>query len=104
MGFMNKFKDFVHKEFGLGGGGRKVFAHYMVGLTCGQHFEQWKHDVVTAKEVGIDGFALNIGPSDPWTQEQLDMVYRVAEEVEDFVLFISFEYELCSSILDRQLM
>jgi glucan endo-1,3-alpha-glucosidase len=91
MGFMNKFKDFVHKEFGLGGGGRKVFAHYMVGLTCGQHFEQWKHDVVTAKEVGIDGFALNIGPSDPWTQEQLDMVYRVAEEVEDFVLFISFD-------------
>ncbi|KAK4449564.1 glycoside hydrolase [Podospora aff. communis PSN243] len=91
MGFMNKFKDFVHKEFGLGSGGRKVFAHYMVGLTCSQHFEQWKHDVVTAKEVGIDGFALNIGPSDPWTQEQLDMVYHVAEEVEDFVLFISFD-------------
>jgi hypothetical protein len=30
MGFMNKFKDVVHKEFGLGSGGRKVFAHYMV--------------------------------------------------------------------------
>jgi glucan endo-1,3-alpha-glucosidase len=73
-------------------------------LTLGQSAEQWKHDVVTAKEVGIDGFALNIGPSDPWTKEQLDMAYRVTEEVGDFVLFISFEYEhvyheLCLSFL-----
>ncbi|KAK0616829.1 glycoside hydrolase [Immersiella caudata] len=91
MGFMNKFKDFVHKELGLHSGGRKVFAHYMVGLTLGQSPEQWKHDVVTAKEVGIDGFALNIGPSDPWTREQLDMAYQVTGEVGDFVLFISFD-------------
>lgn len=63
-----------------------------VGLTCGQAWEQWAHDVATAKEASIDGFALNIGPSDPWTEEQLDMAYRVAEQAGDFVLFISFEY------------
>jgi len=61
-------------------------------LTCGQSSEQWVHDVETAKEVGIDGFALNIGPSDPWTEEQLDLAYRMTEQVGGFVLFISFEY------------
>ncbi|KAK0644585.1 glycoside hydrolase [Cercophora newfieldiana] len=91
MRFMDKLKDYVHKEFGLGSGSRKVFAHYMVGLTCGQAREQWLHDVVAAKEAGIDGFALNIGPSDPWTEEQLDLAYRVAEQVGGFVLFISFD-------------
>ncbi|KAK0702854.1 glycoside hydrolase [Apiosordaria backusii] len=70
---------------------RKVFAHYMVGLTCHQVVEQWAHDIKTAKEAGIDGFALNIGPSDPWTETQLSHAYHEAEEAGDFVLFISFD-------------
>jgi len=53
---------------------------------------QWTHDIETAKEAGIDGFALNIGPADPWTEQQLDQAYYVAEKIGDFVLFLSFEY------------
>ncbi|KAK4187067.1 glycoside hydrolase [Podospora australis] len=70
---------------------RKVFAHYIVGLTCHQAVEQWSHDVKTAKEAGIDGFALNIGPSDPWTETQLCHAYHEAEQVGDFVVFLSFD-------------
>ncbi|KAL2022037.1 hypothetical protein VTK56DRAFT_6277 [Thermocarpiscus australiensis] len=70
---------------------RKVFAHYMVGLTCGQSPSQWTHDIQTARAAGIDGFALNIGPSDPWTDAQLHLAYTIAEQLGDFFLFISFD-------------
>ena len=50
------------------------------------------HDIRTAKEVGIDGFALNIGPSDSWTDEQLQQAYYAAEQIGGFVLFPSFEF------------
>ncbi|KAK5654325.1 hypothetical protein OQA88_7503 [Cercophora sp. LCS_1] len=89
MGLMDKFMDIVHKI--RGDDERKVFAHYMVGLTCNQSPQQWYHDMVTAKAVGIDGFALNIGPEDPWTEKQLQEAYRAAEYVGDFVLFLSFD-------------
>jgi Glycosyl hydrolase family 71. len=67
-----------------------------VGLTYGQSSQQWAHDIKTAKEAGIDGFALNIGPSDHWTVAQLDLAYEVAEQAGEFVLFLSFEYVLFS--------
>ncbi|KAJ4287067.1 hypothetical protein N0V88_007761 [Collariella sp. IMI 366227] len=70
---------------------RKVFAHYMVGLTCGQRREEWAEDIQTAKDCGIDGFALNVGPSDFWTNLQLHHAYRVAEDIGNFSLFLSFE-------------
>lgn len=95
--------------------GRKVFAHYMVwaafvtslgelsvklevdtnpqvGLTCHQSPEQWAHDINTAKLAGIDGFSLNIGPSDTWTSTQLHHAYEEAERAQGFSLFLSFEY------------
>ncbi|KAL2198151.1 glycosyl hydrolase family 71-domain-containing protein [Corynascus similis CBS 632.67] len=59
--------------------GRKVFAHYIVGLTCGQPPERWDRDIVAAELAGLDGFALNIGPSDDWTITQLDHAYQAAE-------------------------
>ncbi|KAL2264472.1 hypothetical protein VTK26DRAFT_37 [Humicola hyalothermophila] len=63
----------------------------MVGLTCGQSSEQWARDIQTAKEAGIDGFALNIGPSDSWTNTQLNYAYTIAEQIGDFSLFLSFD-------------
>lgn len=63
-----------------------------VGLTCGQMPAQWSHDIATATDAGIDGFALNIGPSDSWNTVQLDYAYGIAEQFNDFVVFISFEY------------
>ncbi|KAH8899905.1 glycoside hydrolase [Thozetella sp. PMI_491] len=70
---------------------RKVFAHYMVGLTDGQSLQQWLNEINQAKRVGIDGFALNIGPSDSWTATQLHQAYQAAEQAGGFVLFISFD-------------
>ncbi|GAB1316196.1 Glycoside hydrolase [Madurella fahalii] len=63
----------------------------MVGLTCDQTPAQWSHEIATAMEAGIDGFALNIGPSDCWTTVQLDYAYSIAEQARDFVVFISFD-------------
>ncbi len=50
------------------------------------------HDINCAKVAGIDGFALNIGPSDSWTWTQLHHAYEEAVRVGGFVLFLSFEY------------
>lgn len=62
-----------------------------VGLTCGQTPEQWVNDIDSAKTAGIDGFALNIGPSDSWTWTQLDHAYEEAVRLGGFSLFLSFE-------------
>lgn len=63
-----------------------------VGLTDGQSPEQWQKDISDAKAVGIDGFALNIGPSDPWTVTQLQQAYAAAEAA-SFGLFLSFDMQ-----------
>lgn len=91
--------------------GRQVFAHYMVqsafnpprtntdpkqvGLTDGQSADQWTKDINDAKAVGIDGFALNIGPSDSWTLPQLRLAFPAAEAAGDFTLFPSFDMACC---------
>jgi len=62
-----------------------------VGLTCGQTAEHWARDIESAKLASIDGFALNIGPCDSWTIEQLQQAYDTATEAGGFSLFLSFE-------------
>ncbi|KFA80048.1 hypothetical protein S40288_01860 [Stachybotrys chartarum IBT 40288] len=69
---------------------RQVFAHYMVGLTSTQTPAQWSKEINDAQTVGIDGFALNIGPNDSWTLTQLHSAYSAAEAA-GFGLFISFD-------------
>ncbi|KAF4983704.1 hypothetical protein FZEAL_920 [Fusarium zealandicum] len=71
---------------------RQVYAHYMVGLTDGQTPEQWQKDISDAQSVGIDGFALNIGPQDPWTTTQLQQAYSAANAA-SFKLFLSFDMQ-----------
>ncbi|KAM5374796.1 hypothetical protein ACJZ2D_006290 [Fusarium nematophilum] len=71
---------------------RQVYAHYMVGLTDGQSLSQWQKDISDAQASGIDGFALNIGPSDAWTLTQLHQAYAAAEAA-SFGMFLSFDME-----------
>jgi glucan endo-1,3-alpha-glucosidase len=52
---------------------------------------QWLSEVTTAQAAGIDGFALNISPSDSWTRTQLHRAYTAAESVAEFVMFLSFD-------------
>ncbi|KAH6842599.1 glycoside hydrolase family 71 protein [Chaetomium sp. MPI-CAGE-AT-0009] len=85
-----EFRDTDHRPV-VPDSDRKVFAHYMVGLTCGHPPECWARDVAAAKAAGIDGFALNIGPSDHWTSVQLDHAYEAAEQCGGFSMFISFD-------------
>ncbi|KAK3316639.1 glycoside hydrolase [Apodospora peruviana] len=91
MGFLSKIKEHMNKKAPAKSADRKVFAHYMVGITFGQALDVWVHDINTAKQAGIDGFALNIGPSDTHTNEQLQQAYQAAEQAGDFVLFLSFD-------------
>ncbi|KAI0600987.1 glycoside hydrolase family 71 protein [Biscogniauxia sp. FL1348] len=73
-------------------GDRKVFAHYLVGLTSGQEASQWQKDISEAQSAGIDGFALNIGRDDSYTDTQLQLAYDAASSVGGgFSVFLSFD-------------
>ncbi|ROV89438.1 hypothetical protein VMCG_10210 [Cytospora schulzeri] len=80
----------------LGVQSRKVFAHYMVGLTDGHTLKDWTQEILAAQASRIDGFALNIGPSDAYTMTQLRQAYAAATAIwddqgADFDLFLSFD-------------
>lgn len=51
----------------------------------------WKTDMYYAKEIGIDGFALNNAKIDSYTPTQLANAYKAAEEV-GFKCFLSFDF------------
>ncbi|KAF8226555.1 glycoside hydrolase [Tricholoma matsutake] len=67
-----------------------VFAHFLVGIVASYSLSDWKADILLAKEMGIDGFALNIG-RDPYTDVQLGYAYAAAASVE-FKVFLSFDF------------
>ncbi|KAK2748985.1 hypothetical protein FQN57_007268 [Myotisia sp. PD_48] len=73
-------------------GPKSVFAHYMVGNAQSVSVENWKSDITLAKNALIDGFALNIGPQDGYTEQVLDRAYQAASELGDFKMFISFDF------------
>lgn len=66
-----------------------------VGLTDGQTVEEWAHEMTLAHSACIDGFALNIGPSDHYTWTQTRHAFmaasRLSEAGRSFVLFLSFD-------------
>jgi glucan endo-1,3-alpha-glucosidase len=80
---------------------RKVFAHYMVGLTDGQSSSQWATDISDAKSAGIDGFALNVGSSDSWNSAQLPLAYAAAATAGSFSLFLSFDMAASTWTVDQ---
>ncbi|KAL4915613.1 glycosyl hydrolase family 71-domain-containing protein [Aspergillus aurantiobrunneus] len=70
-----------------------VFAHFMVGVAGAMSPAEWERDIIEAQKAHIDGFALNIAPQDEYTDRVLQTAYEAAEEIGDFSLFISFDYE-----------
>ena len=66
-----------------------------VGIVDGQTTDQWAKEIDDAKAVGIDGFALNIGPTDAFTHTQLQSAFQAAEAAGGFVLFPSFDMACC---------
>ncbi|PGH07312.1 aminopeptidase I [Blastomyces parvus] len=63
-----------------------------VGNAAAMTHDEWESDITLAKEAHIDGFALNIGPQDSYTDDVLRKAYDAAAAVGDFTLFLSFDY------------
>lgn len=61
-----------------------------LGLTSDQTLAQWESDIAQAQSAGLDGFALNAGPSDQFGDQQLALAYQAAEAA-GFKLFVSFD-------------
>ncbi|EJD46378.1 glycoside hydrolase [Auricularia subglabra TFB-10046 SS5] len=72
---------------------RAVYAHFMVGIVENYTVDDWKIDMLQAKEIGIDGFALNCAPPrvDGYTPKQLANAYEAAKQT-NFKVFISFDF------------
>ena len=86
----------------------EVFAHFIVGNSRSQwmvhlsmwqvgnvaeySIDDWVDDITKAKDAGIDGFALNIGPQDDYTTTQINSAADAANKVQGFTLFLSFDY------------
>lgn len=86
---------------------KHVFAHFLVSTTyyingwiwlhqvgnaAAMAAEQWESDITKAQKAHIDGFALNIGPQDSYTDQAINTAYGTAEQVGNFSLFLSFDY------------
>ncbi|KAL2858841.1 glycosyl hydrolase family 71-domain-containing protein [Aspergillus pseudodeflectus] len=70
---------------------RLVFCHFMIGISSNrQSSADYDDDMIRAKELGIDAFALNIGV-DPYTDTQLQYAYKSAAD-NDMKVFISFDF------------
>ncbi|KAG8876747.1 hypothetical protein FRB97_003961 [Tulasnella sp. 331] len=76
-----------------------VYAHFVVGFVANYTQADWTNDMTLAKQTGIDGFALNIG-TDSWTDTQLSYAYTVANQIGDFKLFISFDFQAAPGFSD----
>lgn len=72
-----------------------VFAHFMVQNSWAYNQEQWKEDMLSARSIGIDAFAMNWMPPDcqsrlQWQESRIDDAYKTAEEV-GFKIIHSFD-------------
>lgn len=90
----------VFNGLGAGNGVSKmVFAHYMVALPTGgpkSTVDDFKTEISSAQNAGIDGFALNCGGwsiLEPHYKERVLKIYQAAQELgTDFKLFISADF------------
>ncbi|ORY10189.1 glycoside hydrolase [Clohesyomyces aquaticus] len=68
--------------------GKPVFAHYMIGEIYDEHTRQ---DIVDAKALGLDAFALNFDQFASWSEDTVDRLFSNADEL-GFGLFFSFDH------------
>ena len=79
-----------------------VFAHFMVQNAYAYDVNQWKTDIASAQQMGVDGFALNWIPPDcqpglGWTVDRVNDAFTAAEAT-GFKLMHSFDmsYSSCN--------
>ncbi|KAI9707599.1 MAG: hypothetical protein M1836_000560 [Candelina mexicana] len=71
---------------------KAVFAHFIIGNSANMATADWTDDIQKAKDAHIDGFALNIAPTDTYTDSSLRAAYDAANALGGFSLFLSFDY------------
>lgn len=76
-------------------GPKKVFAHFMMGNSYPMGVSDFAADISAASAVGIDGFALNVGP-DSWMADRVAKMYAAAVGT-SFKLFISLDMAVMAS-------
>lgn len=76
-------------------GPKKVFAHFMMGNAYPLGVSDFASDIAAAQAVGIDGFALNVGP-DSWMTDRVAKMYQAAVGT-SFKLFISLDMAVMAS-------
>lgn len=83
---------------------KSVIAHFMMDNSYAYNVKQWKTDMASAMQIGIDGFALNwippdcSSPSRSWQVDRIDDAYSAAESM-GFKLMFSFDmsYSECDT-------
>ncbi|KAK5700379.1 hypothetical protein LTR17_022987 [Elasticomyces elasticus] len=87
-----------------------VYAHFMVQNAYAYDVDQWKYDIASAQQIGIDGFALNWIPPDcvnglGWTVDRIDDAFTAADSM-GFKLMYSFDmsYSSCNVYWNQSFM
>lgn len=92
-----------------------VFAHFMVTNSYAYDVEQWKADMKSARQMGINGFSLNWSPPNcdgdlTWFVDRIRDAYTAAEEMtnegKNFKLYHSFDMDNaeCNTFFTKEYM
>ncbi|CAN9220293.1 unnamed protein product [Alternaria alternata] len=68
---------------------RPIVAHYMVG---GLQNNDVRQDILDAKNIGLDGFALNFDQFAWWSNDTVTFMFDNAKDIGGFSLFFSFDH------------
>ncbi|KAG9194531.1 hypothetical protein G6011_04566 [Alternaria panax] len=68
---------------------RPIVAHYMVG---GLQTGDVRQDILDAKNIGLDGFALNFDQFAWWSNDTVNFMFDNADAIGGFSLFFSFDH------------
>jgi glucan endo-1,3-alpha-glucosidase len=61
----------------------------MIGGITNEHVRQ---DIIDAKALGLDGFAMNYDQFEYWSNDTVDFLFNNADDLKDFKLFFSFDH------------
>ncbi|KAF1943060.1 hypothetical protein EJ02DRAFT_511303 [Clathrospora elynae] len=67
---------------------KPIVAHYMIGEITNAHTRQ---DIVDAKSLGLDGFAMNYDTFASWSNNTVEYLFKNADDL-GFKLFFSFDH------------
>jgi Glycosyl hydrolase family 71 len=85
---------------------RHAYAHFIVGNTYNYTQQFWQGDIANAQDLGIDAFALNLGP-DIWQVDQVADAYEAAASRSNYFspsTYLSIGLQPASSVFFKLVM